>query len=257
MFLRSVVLAFAAALSSVSSYGAAPSAVPHISGPARPTVIFESELGDGADVWRKVVLRLPAQVGTFRYDRPGYGGTAAAVTERDPCTIASELHGRLIRAGVQPPYILVGHSLGGQYAYAFARMYPDETAGVVLVDATPPGHWQAMQAEAPGMARILDIVKAASFSNTMRREFRAQDRCLDRLSITPMPFPVHALVKTRRDPIGGPELERIDKRLAQEWLRLTGAAQLEPIANAGHYIQRDQPGALAAIIQQILDKSAT
>lgn len=252
MFLRFIALALAATLSSLSSLAAVPHAAPDGLTPARPTIVFESGLGDGAGVWRKLVRRLPTDVSMFRYDRPGYGGTASAVTERDPCTIAGELHDRLKREGILPPYILVGHSLGGQYTYAFARMYPNEMAGMVLVDATPPGHWQAIQAEAPGIARILGIMKAVSFSNTMRREFDAQDRCLDRLPVTPMSFPVHVLVKTRRDPMGGRQLERIDEHLAQQWLRLTGAARLEPIPNSGHYIQRDQPGSLAEIIQRVI-----
>jgi pimeloyl-ACP methyl ester carboxylesterase len=222
-----------------------------------PTIVLESGLGDGADVWRNLVGRLPADARAFSYDRPGYGRTPAAATDRDPCTIAGELHDRLLQAGRRPPYVLVGHSLGGQYAYAFSRLYPQETAGLVLVDATPPGHWQAMQREAPGLARLLNTMKAVSFSNTMRREFDAQDRCLDRLPVTPLPFPVHVLVKTRADPLGGRLLEQIDWRLAQGWLRLTGAPALEPVPRSGHYIQRDQPGVLAALIQRMVDAPDT
>lgn len=223
---------------------------------AQATVVLESGLGDGADVWRKLMRKLPSDAGRFSYDRPGYGGTAPTDSERDPCTIASELHDRLGRAGQKPPYILVGHSLGGQYAYAFARLYPDEMAGLILVDATPPGHWEAIRAEAPGIAKMLEVVKAISFSGTMRREFAAQDRCLDTLPVTPMQFPVRIVVKTRPDPLGGRQLERIDARLAPGWSRLTGRLRIEPVPHSGHYIQRDQPDLLAAIIGQTMQAHA-
>lgn len=241
--LKTTRLAF---LSLIASIPASPMPVR-----TQPTIVLESGLGDGAGVWRKLVRRLPADA-TFSYDRPGYGGTRAAEDERDPCTIAAELHDRLVRADRRPPYVLVGHSLGGQYAYAFARMFPGEVAGLVLVDATPPGHWQTIRGEAPAIAGLLNAMRKVVFSGTMRREFDAQDKCLDRLPTAPMTFPVHILVKTRPDPMGGPGLERIDRGLAQTWLRLTGADRLEPVARSGHYIQRDRPDILAAILGRFI-----
>ncbi|MBK7417536.1 MAG: alpha/beta hydrolase [Dechloromonas sp.] len=61
----------------------------------------------------------------FAYDRPGYGSNPASNTPRDPCTIATELRDQLRSAGLPPPYVLVGHSLGGLYQYVFARLYPE------------------------------------------------------------------------------------------------------------------------------------
>lgn len=57
---------------------------------------------------------------------------------RTGAVVAAELHSLLTASGTRPPYILVGHSLGGLYASLFARMYPDEIAGVVLVDSMHP-----------------------------------------------------------------------------------------------------------------------
>ena len=58
----------------------------------------------------------------FAYDRPGYAGNPASEALRDPCTVAAELRAQLRTAGLQPPYVLVGHSLGGLYQYVFARL---------------------------------------------------------------------------------------------------------------------------------------
>lgn len=225
-------------------------------GPAQaqssPTVVFESGLGDGARVWRRTIDALPDGASVFTYDRPGYGNTAAAATPRDPCTIATELHARLATAGRAPPFVLVGHSLGGQYAYAFARLYPEEVAGLVLVDATPLGHRQAVQDHLPAAAAMLRIMRATLFSRTMRREFDAQEQCLAALPRSPLPFVSHILVSTRPDPSGGERMLNIDHELARTWLAMTGAGALEPVARSGHYIQRDRPEWLADAIASIL-----
>lgn len=217
-----------------------------------PTIVFESGLGDGAKVWRQTIDALPRGRSVFTYDRPGYGKTPRAMTPRDPCTIATELRARLLDSGQSPPYVLIGHSLGGQYAYAFARLYPQDVAGLVLVDATPVGHWQAMQSKLPAAATMVRMMKATLFSKTMRREFDAQEKCLTGLPQTPLPFQTRVLVSTRPDPVGGNELLKIDHDLARSWLSMTGAAAVEPVTGSGHYIQRDQPKLLADAIRTIL-----
>ncbi len=53
--------------------------------------------------------------------------------------VATEIHAALHGAGVEGPYVLVAHSLGGLYALEFAELYPDEVAGFVGLDSTSPG----------------------------------------------------------------------------------------------------------------------
>ena len=62
---------------------------------------------------------------------------ATPVDPRDAANIARELHNLLLRAGETGPFVLAGHSLGGQYALMFAEHTPD-TAGLVLIDAQHP-----------------------------------------------------------------------------------------------------------------------
>ena len=69
-----------------------------------------------------VMEELASGQAVFAYDRPGYAGNPASEAPRDPCTVAAELRAQLRTAGLQPPYVLVGHSLGGLYQYVFARL---------------------------------------------------------------------------------------------------------------------------------------
>jgi pimeloyl-ACP methyl ester carboxylesterase len=72
------------------------------------------------------------------YNRPSYGKSDASVSERDGKHIVNELRELLKAQGLKPPYILVGHSLGGLYMQYFARRYPDEVRALILVDSTHP-----------------------------------------------------------------------------------------------------------------------
>lgn len=103
-----------------------------------PTIVFESGLGTpGTGDFAKVLPLLPKNLRTIRYDRPGLGGSADDGESPTPRRIATVLHDALAAAGVKPPYVLVGHSLGGTRIRMFAGIYPNEVAGLVFVDPTP------------------------------------------------------------------------------------------------------------------------
>lgn len=105
---------------------------------AKLCVVFENGSRATVDSWAKVIAALPSDVSVFAYNRPGYGNSQQTATPRDGKTIVEELRRNLQLRGLKPPYILVGHSLGGLYMQLFARRHPDEVAGLVLVDAVYP-----------------------------------------------------------------------------------------------------------------------
>lgn len=114
-----------------------------IDAPARPnagepTIVFESGLGTrGTGDFTRVLPHLPRELRTVRYDRPGLGGSTDDGVAPTPRHVATILHDALIAAGIAPPYVLVGHSLGGTRIRMFAGLYPNEVAGLVFVDPTP------------------------------------------------------------------------------------------------------------------------
>lgn len=110
-----------------------------IRNPASPfVVVFEAGSRGTIDKWGRVLEGASRDATVFAYHRPGYGNSDVATTPRDGRTIVEELRQVLKHKGLQPPYVLVGHSLGGLYMQLFARAHPDEVKGLVLVDAVYP-----------------------------------------------------------------------------------------------------------------------
>jgi pimeloyl-ACP methyl ester carboxylesterase len=108
-------------------------------GSGTPVVLLEAGLGSGHEAWSRVEPKIARQTRTCAYDRAGIGRSgdrrASPVPIDEP---VHELHALLHAADVDPPYVYVGHSVGGIYALAFMRSFPTAVAGAVYVDGTPP-----------------------------------------------------------------------------------------------------------------------
>lgn len=113
-------------------------------GEGSPTVILESGTGDGALVWSWVQPEVAKQSRVCAYDRAGYGWSDAGPKPRTSDREVSELRTLLGKAGIRPPYVLAGHSFGGMNMQLYARRYPDEVAGLVLVDAVHEDQWSRL-----------------------------------------------------------------------------------------------------------------
>jgi pimeloyl-ACP methyl ester carboxylesterase len=106
------------------------------SGQGAPTVILEYGLGDVSSVWALVQRQVAKSVRVCSYDRAYDGfsdGGPVPVTLHQQ---VSELHALLKAAHIEPPYVLVGQSAGGLLNQLYKSLYPQDVAGMVLVDST-------------------------------------------------------------------------------------------------------------------------
>lgn len=116
-------------------------------GKGNPTVVLESGWSFTSIEWSAYVQpEVAKQTRVCAYDRAGLAWSEAGATSRDAAETADELHALLHNAGIEGPYILVGHSLGGVYSRVYADRYPEDVGGMVLVQAMHPD-----QFERPGM----------------------------------------------------------------------------------------------------------
>ena len=107
-------------------------------GEGAPAVILDAGLGDSFISWHKVQPQIAEFTRVCSYDRAGIGYSSPTSGPRTSQAIADELNALLHAADVPPPYVLVGHSMGGYDVRVFANSYRSEVAGVVLVDASHP-----------------------------------------------------------------------------------------------------------------------
>jgi pimeloyl-ACP methyl ester carboxylesterase len=107
-------------------------------GSGSPTVVLEPGAGMMSSSLGWIAPAVARDTRVCVYDRAGRGWSEPADASQDGPQIATDLHTLLQRGQVPGPYVLAGHSFGGLYMLTFAARYPDEVAGMVLIDSTAP-----------------------------------------------------------------------------------------------------------------------
>lgn len=110
----------------------------YCSGAGSPTVVLDGGLGDDWIAWQQLQPMLSTVTEVCSYDRAGLGWSEPRPGPRDAMRIAEQLRALLQTAQVPGPFLLLGQSSGGLYVREFAAKYPQDVAGLVLVDSTPP-----------------------------------------------------------------------------------------------------------------------
>jgi pimeloyl-ACP methyl ester carboxylesterase len=161
-------------------------------GSGSPTVVMETGAGEMSSNLGWIAPAVAGKTRVCVYDRAGRGWSEPADTPQDGKQIATDLHTLLQRGNVPGPYVLAGHSFGGLYVRTFAARYPDEVAGLVLVDSTgaksagaastvDPGSYDVMGRASAlvsssgrlGLARLFSELSAGNLPPRSRDEVRA------------------------------------------------------------------------------------
>jgi pimeloyl-ACP methyl ester carboxylesterase len=228
-----------------------------------PTVVFESGMGEDASTWNDVRPAIAEFAHTFVYDRPGLGQSEPTALPRTVVQMAVDLQSVLEAANVAPPYVLVGHSLGGAIVQVFAHRYPDEVAGLVLVDPEDGRliqllHSRMTAAEWTARQRALDEAMP-NLPPIVRAELKAANDSGDEVArALPLPsVPVVLLTGTKKNPEfpGNPLEQDLKLELHNTLATNTPGAQHILVPNSRHYIQNDAPTAVIQAVREVLSES--
>ena len=219
-------------------------------GQGRPVVVFESGLGAGLTAWDQVFPKVAAFTTAFVYSRPGYGSSEWSNTPRTGAVVVEELRATLRKRGLAPPYLLVGHSLGGLYLQLFARLHPDEVAGLVLVDSSHPTQmagWRPPQT-------FWGMAVGLYMTGTRGREYQGLNTTGQEVLAAP-PFvgkPV-IILSAGRDPSAPGATDRSPDQLRRLDLARLYPGSRQVWVDTGHNIQRLCPEVVIAAIHEMLE----
>jgi pimeloyl-ACP methyl ester carboxylesterase len=219
------------------------------------TVVFESGLGSGKEVWAPVFNALSAITRVVAYDRAGYGQSERSRRARDGGQIVEELRAMLQAENIPPPYVLVGHSLGGTIMKLFARTYPQEVAGVVLVDARDADFVQRCKGR--GLLRLLYEPPVGLFMRggpEMRRELKAATVTHQQARFTgKFPnIPLSVLTHRRRILHWPSSITRAWAEGQRRMASMSAKGHLWVCDRSGHHIHRDRPDLVVQAVQGVL-----
>jgi pimeloyl-ACP methyl ester carboxylesterase len=261
-------------------------------GQGSPAVILESGLGDTYVSWRKVQPEIAKFTRVCSYDRAGLGYSDPTPQPRTSRVIAQQLHGLLETAAIAPPYVLVGHSMGGYDVRLYASLYRSEVAGIVLVDSSHPDQEARLPPELKnmegtqlreseflefttpfGLPRLLSLCEDDPVARAAECNFHSAREGVDELKA----FPESAAETTAAGSLGDVPLAVLshdpDKPLAdlpsdlakptneawekmQEDLSRLSTRGTQTIAKgSAHYIQIDRPDVVIAAVHNIVTQA--
>ena len=226
-------------------------------GKGAPAIVFLAGAGMDINSWFKVLPDVASFGTVIAVDRLGVGKSDRPTAPQTGEVIVAAIRSLLAQTGVPPPSVLVGHSLGGLHVELFARLHPEEVAGVVLIEAASPD--EALDPPQPGItARAIGT--AAGALDRLRGRPRGLDEVgnvaetVRQIGAAP-PFPVVPLVVVT----GSKRMRMIpEAAFAAHQAAQRGRASLTPggrqvIAEAsGHFPQLHDPDVVIAAIREVV-----
>ncbi len=171
----------------------------HCSGEGAPTVILDGGAGAWSAHYAGVQAEIAKGTRVCTYDRAGLGWSEAGPKPRTSGRMADELHALIHEAGIAPPIILAGHSLGGYNVRIYQARYPEEVSALVLLESAHPDQWKRLPAEVEQLVRGGPGMLRERASQARREGLTTEDAAREVTATLP-PEARAALVEAYRTP---------------------------------------------------------
>jgi len=236
-------------------------------GEGLPAVVLDSGMGESLETWKDLPSEIASVTTVIAYDRAGLGESELGPEPRDAMAIARDLRALLQGLEVPPPYVLVGHSLGGLHIRAFAALYPEDVAAFVFIDPTTEGMHESLKTE-EGRADAMRQLEGDT--EGVKAEARGIPSSLEQIAKLGAPPDVPAVVVTAMAPVSIPEEYRQEAAAAgmtEERIRalqqrkfqlhshlVSELPQSEHLVaeRANHYIHYDEPELILGEIERLV-----
>ncbi|MGH9814451.1 MAG: alpha/beta fold hydrolase [Candidatus Acidiferrales bacterium] len=154
-------------------------------GQGTPTVVIDGGAGTWSIHYSRIQSALAATATVCTYDRAGLGASDAGPRPRTSSQIAEELHRLLHEAGITPPVVLVGHSLGGYNVRIYQAKYPEEVAALVLLEGAHEEQWERLPQEVRQLVAASPPYIRARAEQARQNQLKLQDVQSDVSTVLP------------------------------------------------------------------------
>ena len=211
---------------------------------SEPTIVLMAGLGGPLEEWWAIQPDIARFARVVSYDRGNTKASAPCAGPHDAIHIADELHAALANAGIQPPYLLVGHSLGGPFARVYAHRYPTDVAALVLIEPSQESlfHPQTFRIGEDDRKADSELVYVAQTLAQARASFPLPD------------IPVTVITGTRdlNDPNSRAYRPELLEARAQ-WIATIPHGRHILAQNSYHLPQQTEPIAVVQAIREVFD----
>jgi pimeloyl-ACP methyl ester carboxylesterase len=234
-----------------------------VSGSGPSTIVLLNGAGVTLDGWRALYPAIE-EIGTvFAWNRFGVKGSDSPRLAQTGAVVVASLREMLGYAGLKPPYVLVGHSLGGLYANLFARLYPQEAAAVLFLEATHPRDREVLQQHETQLTRALTKLFSLPqwlFKANLHSEIDSIAHTVAEIAAAgPFPaIPVAVLTGGASPPqwLMSPAALQARRAHQQDLARLSPKGEQVIAAKSGHFPQLTEPQLVLDVLRRLASQAA-
>jgi pimeloyl-ACP methyl ester carboxylesterase len=227
-----------------------------------PAVVLLNGAGVTLEGWRGLYPAIESIGTVFAWNRFGVRGSDMPRLAQSGAVVVASLRELLAYAGLKPPYILVGHSLGGLYANLFARLYPQEVSGVLFLEATHPKDQEVLQANETQLSRALTKVLSLPqwlFRANLHSEIQSVPQIVQEIGAAGgfPDIPVAVVTSGNNPPkwLMSPAALQARRDHQRELARLSSHGEQVVASGSGHFPQLSEPGLVLDVLRGLIRRA--